>query len=293
MKAPTHIGNFQFRQDLAPEIEIVTIADIYSRHKHILSTPHRCSFYHIILVQKGTAMHHVDFTPVLLEPNSILFIGKETVQWFDKFACYEGWLILFTDGFFSSAPDDVRFLGSTPLFNSPPDASLIHIKPVGNPFSELLKQMIEEQQQVGDYRQRPILKNLLYNFLLFAEREIKKERPEPVRQLPEFDNMRLFRDLLEIHFRKKKSVTFYLKNLNITEKKLNYATSAVAGRTPKEIIDDRVLLEAKRSLAFAYQSIKEICFELGFDEPTNFIKFFRRHTGKTPMEYRLACYPKS
>ena len=190
MKAPTHIGNFQFRQDLAPEIEIVPIADIYSRHKHILSTPHRCSFYHIILVQKGTAMHHVDFTPVLLEPNSILFIGKETVQWFDKFACYEGWLILFTDGFFSSAPDDVRFLGSTPLFNSPPDASLIHIKPVGNPFSELLKQMIEEQQQVGYYRQRPILKKLLYNVVWFSEREINKERPEPVRQLPEFDNMR-------------------------------------------------------------------------------------------------------
>jgi len=293
MKAPTHIGNFQFRQDLAPEIEIVPISDIYSRHKHILSIPHRCSFYHIIWVQKGTATHHVDFTPVLLEPDAILFIGRETVQWFDKFTCYEGWLILFTDGFFTSTPDDIRFLRSTPVFNSLPDASLIHIKPAGNPFSELLKQMIEERQQVGDHRQRLILKNLLFNFLLFAEREIKKERPEPVRQLPEFDNMLLFRDLLETYFRREKSVTFYIKSLNITEKKLNYATSAVAGRTPKEIIDDRVLLEAKRSLAFACQSIKEICFELGFDEPTNFIKFFRRHTGKTPMEYRLACYPKS
>ena len=293
MKAPIHIGDFHFRQDLALEIEIVPIADIFSRNKLILSIPHRCSFYHIIWVQKGTAIHHVDFTPVLLEPNSILFIGKETVHWFDKSAGYVGWLILFTDDFFSSTPDDIRFLRGTPIFNGPPDASHIHIKPAGSPFSELLKQMIEEQQQVVDHRQRPILKNLLYNFLLFAEREIKKEKPEPVGQLLESEHMLLFRDLLEIYFRKEKSVSFYIKNLNITEKKLNYATSKVAGRTPKEIIDARVLLEAKRSLAFAYQSIKEICFELGFDEPTNFIKFFRRHTGKTPMEYRQAFCPKS
>ena len=67
---------------------------------------------------------------------------------------------------------------------------------------------------------------------------------------------------------------------------MNQATSKVLGKSPKELIDDRILLEAKRLLVHGNKSIKEIGFELGFEEPTNFIKYFRKHIGKTPMEFR-------
>jgi hypothetical protein len=70
------------------------------------------------------------------------------------------------------------------------------------------------------------------------------------------------------------------------EKRLGQATSKVLGKTPKELINDRTLLEAKRLLVHGNQSIKEIGFYLGFEEPTNFIKYFRKHTDKTPVEFR-------
>ncbi|WP_459640649.1 helix-turn-helix domain-containing protein [Flavobacterium sp. CGRL2] len=58
------------------------------------------------------------------------------------------------------------------------------------------------------------------------------------------------------------------------------------GKTPKEIIDDRVMLEAKRLLAHTNENVKEISYELGFEEPTNFIKYFRKHSNSTPVEFR-------
>jgi AraC family transcriptional regulator, transcriptional activator of pobA len=58
------------------------------------------------------------------------------------------------------------------------------------------------------------------------------------------------------------------------------------GKTPKEIIDDRILLEAKRILAHTTESIKEISYYLGFEEPTNFIKYFKKHASVTPTEFR-------
>jgi AraC family transcriptional regulator, transcriptional activator of pobA len=60
----------------------------------------------------------------------------------------------------------------------------------------------------------------------------------------------------------------------------------VLGKSPKVIISERVLLEIKRLLVHTNQSIKEIGFDLGFNEPTNFIKYFRQQTGQTPSEFR-------
>ena len=83
-----------------------------------------------------------------------------------------------------------------------------------------------------------------------------------------------------------KRVGFYCQELNITPKRLNKATSNIFGKTPKNIIDERVLLESKRLLAHTSESIKEISFSLGFEELTNFIKYFKKHTKKTPVEFR-------
>jgi AraC family transcriptional regulator, transcriptional activator of pobA len=67
---------------------------------------------------------------------------------------------------------------------------------------------------------------------------------------------------------------------------LNQATTKVLGKSPKEIIDNRILLEAKRLLAHTNENVKEIAYTLGFEEPTNFIKYFKKHSTFTPTEFR-------
>jgi len=67
---------------------------------------------------------------------------------------------------------------------------------------------------------------------------------------------------------------------------LHKACTSVLDKTPKQIIDERVVLEAKRLLVYSQQAIKEIAYELGYNEPTNFIKYFRKHAKCTPLEFR-------
>ena len=83
-----------------------------------------------------------------------------------------------------------------------------------------------------------------------------------------------------------KSVQAYTSLLNISEKQLNKSTTMLIGKTPKQIINDRVILEAKRLLVHGNKSVKEISYKLGYDEPTNFIKYFKKITGNTPTEFR-------
>ena len=61
---------------------------------------------------------------------------------------------------------------------------------------------------------------------------------------------------------------------------------AETGRSTKQIIDERVVLEQKRLLAYTGDTVKQIAERTGFAEPTNLVKFFRHHTGETPLEFR-------
>ncbi|MCC8173154.1 MAG: helix-turn-helix domain-containing protein, partial [Odoribacter sp.] len=77
-----------------------------------------------------------------------------------------------------------------------------------------------------------------------------------------------------------------IKHLGIGEKTLSKEVKLLTGKTPKLYIDERLTLEAKRLLSYSLLTVKEICFELGFDEPTNFGKFFKKQTGITPVAFR-------
>jgi AraC-like DNA-binding protein len=83
-----------------------------------------------------------------------------------------------------------------------------------------------------------------------------------------------------------KSVSGYASQMNVSEKRLTAATTKTVGKSPKTIIDERVMLEVKRLLIHTNLSIKEIGYDLGFEDPAYFIKYFRKHTGKTPIEFR-------
>ena len=100
------------------------------------------------------------------------------------------------------------------------------------------------------------------------------------------DTVMEFRDYLEEEFQNNKQVGYYAERLHVTKKRLNLATTDILGITPKQMIDARIILEAKRLLVHTNQSVKEVGFELGFEEPTNFVKYFRKHMDYTPLEFK-------
>lgn len=280
------IKNYDFKAGISPEFEIVDLTKLFSESKSIVTSIHRSGFYHIIWFQKGNITHMVDFNPIAISPNTLLFINKDTIHRFDGTKQLEGKAILFTDRFFCKTEEDVKYLQNSILFNDFFTVSQIQVAKQLQTFTDILQQMQEELQKDTDAMQSAILQNLLHNFMLHSERERRKQNFTEIKKGLDLDYVLRFKDILENNFRDQKQVNFYAKQIIITEKRLNHATFVILGKTPKEIIDDRVLLEAKRILAHTTESVKEIAYYLGFEEPTNFIKYFKKHTALTPIEFR-------
>jgi len=282
----TDIKNYDFKTGLPQEFEIVDLVELYQDFKETLTTTHRTGFYHIIWFQKGNPTHLVDFDPIKIKANTLLFLNKNIVHRFDNKTMFEGKAILFTDSFFCKTETDTKFLRSNILFNDLFSVSQIQLDEQTNFFTDILHQMTSELKNSKDNSQADILKNLLHNFLLHSERIKREQNFVELRKDANLDYVMLFKDLLEKNYKIQKQVSYYAKEMFISEKRLNQATSKLFGKTSKEIINDRVMLEAKRVLAHTNESIKEICYALGFEEPTNFIKYFKKHATITPTEFR-------
>ncbi len=280
------IKKFDFKTGLPQEFEILELSELYTKSKHILTQLHRAGFYHIIWFQDCNVTHWVDFKPIKIKSNSLLFLNKDVVHRFDDKEKVKGKVLLFTDSFFCKTESNTKFLRQCILFNDFWEASQLEIQSQSTPFNTLLLLMRDEIQKTNDEFQSNILKNLLSNFLLFAEREALKQNFTKLKKNADLDYVMLFKDLLEIDFKTQKQVAYYAKKIVIAEKRLNQATTKTLGKSPKEIINDRILLEAKRVLAHTNDSIKKIAYHLGFEEPTNFIKFFKKYSSVTPTEFR-------
>lgn len=280
------IKKYDFKTGLSQEFEILDLAKLYAENKATLTNTHRTNFYHIIWFQQGSPSHMVDFKPIKIEPNTLLFLNKDIVHRFDEHSEFEGKVVLFTDSFFCKTETDTKYLRNNILFNDLFSISQIQIGKQSKLFADLVQQMTNELQNSKDNYQADILQNLLHNFLLNAEREKRKQNFTEIKKGADLDYVMLFKDLLEAEYKSQKQVNYYAKQIIITEKRLNQATAKVLGKSPKEIVDDRVLLEAKRILAHTTESVKEIAYHLGFEEPTNFIKYFKKHASVTPTEFR-------
>jgi AraC family transcriptional activator of pobA len=105
-------------------------------------------------------------------------------------------------------------------------------------------------------------------------------------QPPEAAILRRFRQLVEAHFRQHWPVADYAEALGISDDRLHALTSRAAGLPPKEILQRRLLLEAKRHLLYTPMSVKEIAYDLGFADAAYFSRFFARRAGRAPSAYR-------
>ena len=283
---PNYIQKYDFKEGLPQEFEVVDIAQLFRTYSKDLTSPHRVGFYQILWFKKGSLTHMVDFETIQMLPNTILFINKNAVQCFAPNPDVDIQSILFTDTFFCKTEANTKYLRSSILFNDLFSIGKIQIPKSVLLYNELFQQMVAELSNVKDNAQADILRNYLHNLLLYSERERRKQGFSEVKKDANLDYVMLFKELLEELFYTQKLVSAYASQMNVTQKRLNQATSKVLGKRPKQMIDARVMLEAKRFLAHTNESVKEIGFELGFDEPTNFIKYFRKHQKATPIEFR-------
>jgi AraC family transcriptional regulator, transcriptional activator of pobA len=97
-----------------------------------------------------------------------------------------------------------------------------------------------------------------------------------------------FSDLIENRFRQSLSLGEYVATLNVSESRLRNACLETTGQSPNQLIHARILLEAKRQLLYTSNSVSEVAYALGFDDPAYFTRFFSRRTGVSPRDFRSA-----
>lgn len=97
-----------------------------------------------------------------------------------------------------------------------------------------------------------------------------------------------FNELLEKHYKEHWQLTQYANELGMTTARLHLICQRMAGISPKQLIVERLLQEAKRLLIHSQLTANEICFTLGFKDPSYFSRFFNKYTGFTTKDYRLS-----
>jgi len=94
------------------------------------------------------------------------------------------------------------------------------------------------------------------------------------------------RDKIETHLRSGWSVAEYARSLNVTSAKLRAACLEVTNKTPTRVLEERLLLEAKRNLTYTNMTVAQIAYYLGFTDPAYFSRFFRKLAGESPAAFR-------
>jgi len=250
--------------------------------------PHLHDFYSIFWIDSGEAIHATEFVEYSLKADTILFVppGLKHRMYIDK--SVGGTYMLFNEDFIQYNRKNHVQLTEYRLFNNPDFKSLITVSPEKREKLKNITGLIFDELQNSDDYSQDIVLNLLHLFLL-ESRRIFDQQSQAVKEEPDATpdaTIIKFKQLIEENFTTEKNVSPYAEMLNMNPSCLNELTKRTTGITAGELIRNRVIDETKKLLYSSSISGKEIAFQLGFDDPAYFSRFFRKYTGTTLKEFR-------
>lgn len=291
MKGPTKIPgvNYVNQDNKTFEFRIMSNRDILTDDLEDDAPPfrpHRLHFYAIMFILEGEGKHFIDFKSYDYKKGSIIFISKEQVQAFQQNKNREAYFLIFTDNFLERASLGSSLMQHLSLYNYHLYPPVINLKEKEmDLFTDLVLRIKNEYHGPDDNLTEEIIHSSLKIFLCMAERIRKKNRKEETISGYQEEYL-AFQKLLTKHLAESRKVEFYATLLNISSKKLNRITKEIMNQSTKSYINEMLIIEIKRQLMNTSYNIKEICFRVGFDDPTNFVKFFKKHVGMTPSQFR-------
>ncbi|MFK7908849.1 MAG: helix-turn-helix domain-containing protein [Chitinophagales bacterium] len=286
------IPKIHFNKNQSLGIEVMNFAQLRNKllvqsKDHDPFSPHRLKFFLVLVITKNTYSHFVDFKSYKLLKGSALFVAKNQVHHFTKeLLTADGFCIVFDSLFVGKDYFLSGNLKFNKLYNYHIETPVIHQKQMGeDSLIGVAWKLYSEYIFPNSFAKSEILCALLNVLLLKAERtkELQAANNIPIQKLEIFNK---FKDLLESNYTATRSSKFYAQKLFISYKLLNEIVKKLTGKTVKAFIDDFVAIEIKRYLVATSLSIKEISYETGFEEPSNMVKFFKKNTHTTPLQFR-------
>ena len=268
-KVPARSGSFSIRK----------VEDILSG-QDMVQPLHRHDFFYVLVLEKAAGEHSIDFIPYTVSDRSVFFMRPSQVHRLTLKRGSTGYLMEFNGDFYS------------PLDKS---ANQVLRKVSNKNFCLVDKgRFVKMFSMLSHIFQEYISRDERYLEVIAASLEIFFI--ELLRQSPEASNLLVqgagaerleeLLSLIELHVSSHKEVGFYASELHLTTYQLNAVTKAGLGKTCSEVINDQVMLEAKRYLLATGNQVNEIAWQLGYEDVSYFIRFFKKHTGQSPEAFR-------
>jgi len=247
----------------------------------------RVEFHCLIYVSAGRYRHMVDFEHFECGAGSVLLVRPGQVHRFGDLAGWTGWMIVFRSEELPETGGPEPRVHGLESFRRLLDAPLVVI-PASSRRAVMatVTQMVEDSALAAP---KPVIGALLRSQLeaLLLRFELAHTQPSAQPAASEaLARLRQFEALVEREFRRWHCIGRYARGLHCSEKTLARATLAIRGKTAKALLTERLTLEAKRLLVHSASSVAAIAEALGFEEATNFVKFFKRETRVTPGAFR-------
>ncbi|MBW8683200.1 helix-turn-helix domain-containing protein [Chitinophaga rhizophila] len=253
-----------------------------------VSEPHRRSNYSLTLLLSGESVHYIDFEKYVVTAPAMIMLMPDQIYHYTGDSLSEIVNISFSQEFLLPDASGTGMVcwacmfekGIVPLT----DVQLKELMA----FARLMLRESDNPQPLSDMIIRSQLKSLMAATARLPQLDIASIQSDT---LPN-RIVRQFNELSDIHYKDKTQVAHYADMMFVTPGHLNDTIKSALGKTAKQIIDEKRIIEAKRLLYWGEQSIKEIAGQLNFEDDGYFNRFFKKHTGTTPASFQKSIREK-
>lgn len=263
-------------------IQAIRVVKLNALTEYDTTQPHRHNYFELFIFDKGEGVHDIDFTTFKIVPKSIHIVAPGQVHQVRRELDTNGYVILFDMAQIQSDSAAAEFLFDHMSYG------VDEFNPTYIFSGKIAEQVMYTAETIWtDYNSDNNLKNeFLKNHLnLLCITCLRSISENSFDKSPNDDTYRKFRQLLRSNFKTIKKVKEYASTLGVSDKKLNEIVQRKTGLTCSALIYNQVILEAKRLLN-TNLSAKEVAFELAFEDPAHFSKFFKSQTGISPSQFQ-------
>jgi AraC-like DNA-binding protein len=268
------------KEPSAEQFSIRKVQDI-SKDSDLVHELHRHDFFFVLAVENGEGVHEIDFKPYGVSDNALFFMRPGQVHQLMLKHGSNGYLMEFNMEFYrpESKQSRQRLLKAS---------NKNFCKPETERFDKLhtiLTSIFQEYTQKQEGHHEAIRANLE---LLLIELVRQSSDPGVATEANNYAQSRLeeFTELLDTHITQLKQASQYAQLMNLSLFQLNGITKSTVGKTASDLINEHIILEAKRYLLATTNQVKDVAWHLGYEDVSYFIRFFKKHTGFAPEAFR-------
>lgn len=261
------------------------VIELFGNHA---DTPHSHHYYTVLWSQNYSGRHIIDYKEYEMRPNDIFFVSPGQVHQVDHSENPKGMVILFSCDFLEKNYISDTFISNLNLFSdigSTPPIQISHDS--AHQLQELVYKIRELLPKEDPFKFDKIGAYLKL-FLIECRPYSHPPKTEHSDQFLQAGGQLIknFKTLLDTQFRSWHKVADYAKALKVSSDYLNNVIKSSMNKTAKELIQQRLILEAKRLGLHTELSSKEIAFQIGFQESSHFSRFFKKEENISFTEFR-------